>query len=138
MNPRGKAALMLVAAFGLGAVAGGFGVRAAQLDRVNSLMRGPTPEARKKFMAEVFRRRLSLNDEQAAQVQKVFEDHEDERRQAFEQCRPQHEALKAKMSAEIDSILTPEQRELHRQLREDMDKRHGKRGQPSPDSSAKP
>lgn len=129
---------MLVAAFALGAVAGGFGLRAVQLDGVNSLMRGPTPEARKKFMAEVFRRRLDLNDEQAEQVKKVFEDHEAERREAFEQCRPQHEAIKDKISAKIDAILTPEQREKHRQLREDMDKRHGKRGPRGTASSAKP
>ncbi|MGE0328663.1 MAG: hypothetical protein AB7S68_40485 [Polyangiaceae bacterium] len=123
MTPRGKNMLALIVAFGLGGVAGAFGMRATQLDRVGRLMDRPTPEARRNFMVEVMRRRLDLTPEQADGVRKVFEAHEGERKQAFDKCRPEHEALKIKMTEEIDALLTPQQREKHKQLQEELESR---------------
>lgn len=123
MTPRGKNVLALVVAFGLGGVAGAFGMRATQLDRVGRLMDRPTPEARRNFMVEVMRRRLDLTPEQASGVRKVFESHEGERKKAFDKCRPEHEALKEAMSKEIDALLTPDQQAKHKQLREELESR---------------
>ncbi len=128
MSPRGKSMVALVLAFGLGGVVGAFGMRASQLDRVGRLMHRPTPEARRNFMVEVMRRRLDLTPEQADGIRKVFEAHEGERKKAFDKCRPEHDALKEQITQEIDALLTPEQREKHKQLREELDSRRGSKG----------
>ncbi len=130
MTPRTKQALMLVVAFGLGGVAGAFGMRAVKLDQLNHLMAGPPQEARRRFMLEMLTQRLELTPAQVPQVTEVLERHDKARREAFERCRPEHEAVRAQSAKDIDELLTPAQRALHEELRRELEARRKEGGPP--------
>lgn len=115
------AVLALVAAFGLGAVAGGFGTKSYLLHRFAERMHGPPGKARMGFRVEAMTRALDLDRTQREKVQQILDKHEDERRRTFERCEPEHRALREKIDAEIREVLTAEQREKHDKLR----RRHG-------------
>lgn len=121
MKPRVKTGLALAAAFILGGIFGGFGVRATQLDQVNQLMTGPTPAARRNFMLEVLNRRLELTQDQSQKIRELFEEHEPARRQAMEPCKGAAEAARAQLTANIDALLTEEQRKRHAELRAELE-----------------
>jgi Spy/CpxP family protein refolding chaperone len=115
--------LALVAAFGLGAVAGGFGMRGYMFNRFVEDLHAPPGKARMQFRMEAMSRKLDLTRDQQEKIQRIFESHEDERRQMFERCAPDHRALKAKVDTEVRAILTPEQQKKFDELDQD---RHGK------------
>ncbi|MBK7586695.1 MAG: hypothetical protein IPI67_41725 [Myxococcales bacterium] len=124
------AVLALVVAFGLGAVAGGFGTKSFVLHRFAERFGGPPGRARMGFRIEAMTRALDLDSAQREKVKQVFERHEDERRRAFERCEPEHRALREKIDAEIREILTPDQRIKHDALRRRFDRPPGE-GPPS-------
>ncbi|GMV12170.1 MAG: hypothetical protein HS104_14510 [Polyangiaceae bacterium] len=111
------AVLALVAAFGLGAVAGGFGTKSYLLHRFAERLHGPPGKARMGFRMEAMARALDLDSAQREKVQQILDKHEDARRRAFERCEPEHRALRAKIDAEIREVLTEEQRAKHDKLR---------------------
>lgn len=111
------AVLALLAAFGLGAVAGGFGTKSYLLHRFAERFAGPPGRARMGFRVEAMTRALDLSQEQRDKVQQIFDKHEAERRRVFERCEPEHRALREKVDAEIREVLTAEQREKHEKLR---------------------
>jgi len=110
------AILALVAAFALGAVAGGFGMRGYVLNGFARDLHGSPGKARMQFRLEAMARKLDLDAQQRDKIQRIFEAHEDERRQTFERCAPEHRALKSKVDAEIRAILTPEQQKKFDEL----------------------
>ena len=115
------AVFALVAAFGLGAVAGGFGMRGYIFHRFAQDLHAPPGKARMQFRMEAMARKLDLDAAQREKVQRIFEAHEDERRQVFDRCAPEHRALKSKIDAEIRALLTPEQQKKFDEL--DQEKR---------------
>jgi len=128
---RVRAVLVLVATFLLGVAAGGAALRAISEDRFRRELHRPFPEAREQFMLEAMTRRLGLSDGQRGKIEAIFAKHRGERRRIMQKCAPDHEALRARVEAEIDSVLTPAQRAKHDRLRA----RHGrKHGEPRPSS----
>ena len=111
MNKRKLGAVLaLIAAFALGGVAGGFGMKSYMLSRFAEHFGGPPGRARMGFRLEAMTRTLDLNEAQRSKLQQIFDKHEDERRQVFSRCEPEHRALRDKVDAEIREVLTPEQR----------------------------
>ncbi len=67
------------------------------------------------FMLEKLKPRLNLSDAQSQAVEQIIAKYEEQLRQHFRQTRPQAHQIIRQMTAEIDSVLTPEQREKLRQ-----------------------
>ena len=109
MNRKLGTVLALVAAFGLGAVAGGFGMRGYVLNRFVQDLHAPPGKARMQFRLEAMSRKLDLSSDQQEKIRRIYESHEDERRQVFDRCAPEHRALKTRVDAEIRTVLSPEQ-----------------------------
>ncbi len=122
--------LALCAAFGLGAVAGGFGMRAHVFHGFADRLHGPPGRARMEFRLEAMSRELDLSADQKEKIRKIFEAHEEERRAAFERCAPDQRALMDKVEGEIRAVLTPEQQKKHEAMLAEMGKR--RRGGPPP------
>jgi len=117
----------LIAAFALGAVAGGFGMRGHVLGGFAKRMHGPPGRARMEFRLEAMTRQLDLSPDQRDRIQKIFDAHEDERRNAFDRCAPELKTLQEKVDEEIRAVLTPEQRAKHDQMtRGPRDRRRGR------------
>src|SRR5262245_9259658 len=119
LKTRLRTVLALIAAFGLGIVAGGFGMRGYMFHEFAEGLHATPGKARMQFRMEAMARRLDLSHDQREKIQKIFESHEDERRQAFDRCAPEHRALKARIDAEIRPILTPEQQKKFDELEQD-------------------
>jgi Spy/CpxP family protein refolding chaperone len=67
------------------------------------------------FMLEMLKPRLNLSDAQSRAVEQIIAKYEEQLRQHFRQTRPQAHQIIRQMTAEIDSVLTPEQRQKFRQ-----------------------
>jgi len=117
VNRKLATVLALVAAFGLGAVAGGYGTKSYLLHRFAERFGGPPGRARMGFHVEALARALDLDAVQRDKIQKIFEAHEGERRRTFERCEPEHRALREKIDAEVRAVLTPEQQEKYETMR---------------------
>jgi Spy/CpxP family protein refolding chaperone len=111
------AVLALLAAFGLGAVAGGFGTKSYLLHRFSERFGGPPGRARMGFRLEAMSRALDLDAAQRGKIRAIFDEHEDERRRVMEKCEPEHRALRDRVDAKVRDVLTAEQREKHEKLR---------------------
>jgi Spy/CpxP family protein refolding chaperone len=97
------AVLVLVLTFGAGLVVG-FGLgRFAHLARGG---RGPMPEVAARMMLNRLDRHLELTDAQETQIRAIFERRHSRMRDEI-----------AQTNAEIESVLTPEQREKLRKMR---------------------
>jgi Spy/CpxP family protein refolding chaperone len=127
---RYKPIAILLAVFALGAVAGVGGMRAFELRELEGTMGRPPSEARARFRLEAMRRRLDLSDEQQTKLEAILRAAEDERERALASCRPGLDSLRDKTDAEIEAILTPEQREEHRRFVERRRQRGPRHGPP--------
>ena len=83
---------------------------------------------------EMMKERLNLTDDQARQLQQVFQDAHQQRQ--ADQGKADKETMRArheKMNEQIKSILTPEQQEKWEQMRKEHrgGRRHGSRGEKS-------
>jgi Spy/CpxP family protein refolding chaperone len=63
------------------------------------------------FMLEKLKPRLNLSATQSQAVEQIIAKYEEQLRQHFRQTRPQAHQIIRQMTAEIDSVLTPEQRQ---------------------------
>lgn len=63
------------------------------------------------FMLEKLKPRLNLSDEQSHAVEQIIAKYEEQLRQHFRQTRPRAHQIIRQMATEIDSVLTPEQRQ---------------------------
>jgi Spy/CpxP family protein refolding chaperone len=69
------------------------------------------------FMLEMLKPRLNLDETQSQEVAQIVATYEEKLRQHFSQMRPQSSQIIRQMAAEIDSVLTPEQRQkFHEQF----------------------
>jgi Spy/CpxP family protein refolding chaperone len=126
------AVLVLIAAFGLGTVAGGFGVRGYMLRGFAQRLHGPPGRARMAFRVEAMARRLDLSTEQRTKIEKILDAHEQERRALMERCAPDHRTLKDKVDGEIRAVLEPEQQKKFDEMQRTMEKRRNDRRGPRP------
>jgi Spy/CpxP family protein refolding chaperone len=68
-------------------------------------------------MLEKLKSRLNLSDAQSHAVEGIIAKYEEQLRQHFRQTRPQARQIIRQMATEIDSVLTPEQRQkLHKEI----------------------
>jgi Spy/CpxP family protein refolding chaperone len=122
-----KGGLILVGVFVLGGLAGGAGMRAyMQRDYAEELTAGPAERlGRRHFMA--LSRELDLSDEQREKVREIMRKHRPEREQLMQQlaedCGAPLGEHKAKLDAEIRSVLDPEQQKRFDALLEKQDQR---------------
>jgi Spy/CpxP family protein refolding chaperone len=63
------------------------------------------------FMLEKLKPRLNLSEAQSQAVEGIIAKYEEQLRQHFRQTRPQAHQIIRQMTAAIDSVLTPEQRQ---------------------------
>lgn len=110
MNARVAGVAVLTAVFALGAVAGGGGAY-AWLRRDEAA--GERPGMRDPRRLRALERELDLTETQRAQVRAVLERSSEQRRaltqQMFERCGAEVRAQHDQVSAEIRTLLTPEQ-----------------------------
>jgi Spy/CpxP family protein refolding chaperone len=111
--------LALLAAFCLGGVAGAFGMRGYVFHRFAEGLHASPGKARMQFRMDAMARKLDLDQAQQDKIQRIFEAHEEERRQVFDRCAPEHRALKSKIDAEIRPLLNPEQQKKFDELEQD-------------------
>ncbi len=125
------AVLVLIAAFGLGAVAGGFGMRGYMLRGFAQRLHGPPGRARMAFRVEAMARRLDLSTEQRGKIEKILDAHEQERRALMERCAPDHQTLRAKIDSEIRAVLDAEQQKKFDEMQRAFEqRRNDRRGPP--------
>ncbi len=114
-----RAYALLVFVFVLGMVAGGGAAFAYSLREYREFASGGD-EAFERRRIEAMAAELELSAEQKERVRKIFENHREEHRRllrsVFERCGKSMEAHRAKVHAEIQSLLTPEQRVRHDDL----------------------
>ncbi len=67
------------------------------------------------FMLEKLKPRLNLSEAQSQAVEEIIAKYEEQLRQHFRQTRPQAHQIIRQMTMEIDSVLTPEQRQKFHQ-----------------------
>ncbi len=67
------------------------------------------------FMLEMLKPRLNLSEVQSQAVAQIIAKYEEQLRQHFRQTRPQAHQIIRQMTTEIDSVLTPEQRQKFHQ-----------------------
>ena len=90
---------------------------------LSSLLRSPTDEERHAMRARLANQ-LTLSTSQAATVDSILNAHTAEFRQLREEIRPRVEQLTHSVRADVERVLTPEQRILYRRLlgeRDDAD-----------------
>lgn len=109
-----KTKILVLAAFALtfavGVLTGALMVRENGRPASPWTRRERTPEQHGPLQLEMLQSRLNLSEKQSAQVAEIIAAHHERLRNHFSQIRPQaHEIIK-EMTAQIDSVLTPEQR----------------------------
>lgn len=67
------------------------------------------------FMLEMLKPRLNLDETQSREVAQIIAKYEEKLREHFSRMRPQSNQIIRQMAAEIDSVLTPEQRQKFHQ-----------------------
>lgn len=99
--------LLAIVIFAAGLLAGVAGTSVA-IHRI-TLSRLHNPQLMPERLAKHMKRRLRLNDQQAAEVQKIFEKHQQSLSGLYAQVRPQMDADMDQLKKEIDEVLTPAQ-----------------------------
>ena len=111
---RTKIYTALAAVFALGAVAGGGAVYAYTRSDYALLASDDSGELRERRRFAALSRELELDDAQSEKVRSILARYRPERRRlvraTFEQCGKPVDEQKAKMDAEIRSLLRPEQK----------------------------
>ncbi len=99
--------------------------------RGGGMMAQSTPEQKAQRMTEMLKQRLSLTDEQAAQIQKISLDSFTKEKALMDQMKQEEN----NRQAAINKVLTPEQQQQMQQDRDKMKERmqnapqqHGKQG----------
>src|SRR5262249_30226321 len=82
---------------------------------VSSLLRSPTDSERKLIRAQLAEA-LELTPQQAVLVDSILDTHTASFRQLREEIRPRVEALTSSVRADVEGVLTPEQRARYRKL----------------------
>lgn len=103
---------LLAAVFLAGGLAGWGGHEAADRDGRGGREGRRGPDA----MVAYLGRELDLTSAQRDSVRAIFARHRPETDALWAQVRPRFDSIKARMRAEIDTQLTPEQRERHQRL----------------------
>ena len=74
-------------------------------------------------------RRLELTPEQRDKIEKIFQAHEQERRDLIERCAPDHRSLKEKVDGEMRAVLDPTQQKKFDEMSQELERRrNGRRG----------
>lgn len=113
------AVFVVLAAFATGVLAG------IAIDR--RLHRPPAPAFMVDAMLHRLDRRLDLTDEQREKIEQIIERRHERMTELFAHVRPQMDAEIAATNAEIERVLTPEQREKFQKMRMRLGPRHGGR-----------
>ncbi|MCM8794336.1 MAG: hypothetical protein NC819_00805 [Candidatus Omnitrophica bacterium] len=103
--------MALVVGFLLG---GGFGLWMAR-QQVPSWARY-TPEQKKEQMLQEFARELKLTDSQKEQIKRILDSSVDQMEFVRSEMRQKFQAVRSDMKAQIDPLLTGEQRELFKKI----------------------
>ena len=117
-----KLALLLLTALLAGVCIGFYGNAAIIRARIQRYSQIPAnmPE----HITDRLTRRLGLNDEQRAEVLKIFQAHGERMKEAREQNRALIDSLIEQARVAIAEHLTPEQQEEHRKLLDELKERH--------------
>jgi hypothetical protein len=110
LKPRLKAALALAAMFGLGGATGFAGGRIAVLSELRRLYDGPPLALRQRLTVAALERHVALSDEQKRQVESVIERHDPALRRLRADMAPRTAEMRASLLADLEAIMTAEQR----------------------------
>ncbi|MDZ7362596.1 MAG: hypothetical protein ONB46_18010 [candidate division KSB1 bacterium] len=109
-----KTKIWVVAAFVLtfaaGVLTGALVVREYGQPPAPSLRQEHEPRRPRPTRWEILKSQLNLSQTQSQQVAAIVKRHEERLRKQFSQIRPMSHQIIREMTAEIDSVLTPEQR----------------------------
>ena len=115
-KPKLAAVGLLAAVFLAGGLAGWGGRAAAEHDDA-----GPPGRHGPDAIVAYLSHELDLSSAQRDSVRVIFERHRPETYSLWAQVRPRFDSIKARMRAEIDAQLTPEQRVKHQRLIENAE-----------------
>lgn len=114
MRSRLAAVGLLLATFGLGAVAGGVGISVAEHRDATSLK---SSHGRAGFLARLTEQ-LDLNPSQRDSICSILDRHKPMMDSMWQEVRPRFDSVRTEMRNEIKAQLTPEQQRLYDELRE--------------------
>ncbi|HSF15773.1 MAG TPA: hypothetical protein VLK65_09475 [Vicinamibacteria bacterium] len=107
MGPRGRAAIVLLFVFALGAFTGIVYERHRSSPSAAAMS---AKEAHEAAMADL-RESLQLDDDQVAQIHAIFVKHHDVVQRSWERLRPEVQSAMQQVHLEIAEMLRPDQRE---------------------------
>lgn len=93
-------------------------------------MPGPPRHAMGGGPIEMFSRELDLSDGQKEKMKTIFEKYQPEMEKAMEANRPKMDAVRQRLKAEINTVLTPEQRKKMEELEARFEPRKDWSGKP--------
>lgn len=99
-----------VLTFAVGVLTGALVVRDNSRPASPWARRERIPDLHGPLQVEMLQSRLNLSEKQRAQVAEIISTHHERLRNHFSQIRPQSHQIIKEMTAQIDSVLTPEQR----------------------------
>lgn len=79
---------------------------------------------------EMFSRELDLSAGQKEKMKAIFEKYQPEMDKVMEASRPKMDAVRQRLKAEINTVLTPEQRKKMEEMEARFDPRNGWHGKP--------
>jgi Spy/CpxP family protein refolding chaperone len=123
MKSKTSAALMLVAIFGLGAIAGGI----TQYLVGSHFISNPPPQTRvpnSHDIVEEMAQQLKLNAQQKDKLRGIIQQSREHYRSLSKQFQPQYDKMRAETNDAIRDILTANQRQNFDETLEKMDSRH--------------
>lgn len=117
-------AFYLLLVFGGGAIVGAFGHRAYTVNTVSATTKQPkTPEDYRREYMEEMRSRIKLTDDQAAKVEKIFDQTRDRYKDFRERTKPERDKIMVDQTEAIRALLKPEQSAEYDKMRAERDER---------------
>jgi hypothetical protein len=129
MTPRLKAGLALGAMFLLGGATGFAGGRAVVLAELRKLYDGPPLALRQKLTLAALDRHVDLSAAQRAQVDEVVARYEPEILQLRADIAPRAVAIRDRLLADLEALMTAEQRDGYARFRAYVEERSRAQGE---------
>lgn len=135
LKTKTSAVLSLLLVFASGALLGILGYRVYLTNQANAAKEQPKKREprdwRTHFLADL-KQKLKLNDQQAASLDRIFKDTDQEYRTNFSQWNQSMNRIQESLVARINSLLSPEQQALYKQFRDERERERERRRPPGP------
>jgi hypothetical protein len=135
LKPKLSAVLSLLLVFASGALVGVLGHRAYTISAANAAKEQPKrrdPRDWRKHFAGELKEKVKLNDQQLTRVNLILDEVDSEYRTMFGDWNKSMAGIQESLVAKVNSLLTPEQKQLYKQFREEREHDRQRRQGPPP------